>query len=285
MSPQDPNTPSRLAPAADFPPLGRVCRLGLATRGNTHLPREGVEEAVRRGVNYFNGPGAGHRDGLTEAVRAMSPEQRSRIRLAAQFQARSASEAREELAEILADFNTSYIDVLTYYYVEEEDEWETILAEDGAATELSEAKKAGKVRAIGVTTHQRPLAAKIAQNGRVDLLMIRYNAAHRGAESEVFPVTGKQNLPVVAYTALRWGAMMGPTPDDPEDFTPPSAPDCYRYVLENPHVTVALAAPNCLAELEEDLAILDDWRGLTKEQREALNTHGQRVRRWGGAFP
>ena len=35
--------------------------------------------------------------------------------------------------------------------------------------------------------------------------MIRYNAAHRGAEREVFPVTEALGLPVIAYTALRWG--------------------------------------------------------------------------------
>jgi hypothetical protein len=33
--------------------------------------------------------------------------------------------------------------------------------------------------------------------------MVRYNAAPRGAERDVFPVTGALGLPVITYTALR----------------------------------------------------------------------------------
>ena len=31
-----------------------VCRLGLATRGNTHLTRDDVLLALDRGLNYWN---------------------------------------------------------------------------------------------------------------------------------------------------------------------------------------------------------------------------------------
>ena len=62
--------------------------------------------------------------------------------------------------------------------------------------------------------------------------MIRYNAAHRGAEREVFPVTDALGLPVIAYTALRWGGLLRPTPDDPPGFVVPPAPAWYRFVLQ-----------------------------------------------------
>ena len=37
--------------------------------------------------------------------------------------------------------------------------------------------------------------------------MIRYNAAHRGAETEVFPATDAAGLPVIAYAGLRMGRL------------------------------------------------------------------------------
>ena len=40
------------------------------------------------------------------------------------------------------------------------------------------------------------------------MLMIRYNAAHRGAESDVFPVTDALGTPVVTFTGLRWKDLM-----------------------------------------------------------------------------
>ena len=80
------------------------------------------------------------------------------------------------------------------------------------------------MRRLGVTSHQRPLAATMAASGLLDCVMVRYNAAHRGAERDVFPVTTARGLPVIAYTATRWGALLRPTPDDPPDFAPPASP-------------------------------------------------------------
>jgi aryl-alcohol dehydrogenase-like predicted oxidoreductase len=141
------------------------------------------------------------------------------------------------------------------------------------------------VRRLGITTHQRPLAAAAARGGKLDLLMLRYNAAHRGAENEVFPTTDPLDMPVIAYTALRWGGLLRPTPDDPPGFTPPAAPLWYRFVLQNPSVTVTLAAPHDRRELEEDLTVLDATGPLAEEEYERLAEHGRRVRRHAGNFP
>src|SRR5207302_5497932 len=118
------------------------------------------------------------------------------------------------------------------------------------------ARRDGVVRRLGLTTHQRGLAAEAAHSGYLDTLMIRYNAAHRGAEREVFPVADALGLPVIAYTALRWGALLQPTPEDPPGFRVPLAPDWYRFVLQSPSVAVTLAAPHTRAELEQDLEVL-----------------------------
>jgi len=40
-----------------------VCRLGLATRGNTHLASQDVAHAIDRGINYLNW--CGHPDGMS----------------------------------------------------------------------------------------------------------------------------------------------------------------------------------------------------------------------------
>ena len=124
----------------------------------------------------------------------------------------------------------------------------------------------------------------MAESGLLDAVMIRYNAAHRGAERDVFPVTRRLGLPVIAYTALRWGALLRPTPDDPAGFSVPRAPDWYRFVLQHPAVAVTLAAPQTRAELEEDLRVLEADGPLAEEAYAALAAHGERVRRHAGSF-
>jgi len=267
---------------ADLGSLGRVGRLGLSTRGNTSLAAADVLEAFRRGVNFFNW--CGHPDGLSEAVRGLGPLRRQVI-VSVQVGARDAAGARQELERCLGELGTGYIDVVTYYYLESQDEWDQIHATGGAAEYLEEQRRNGVVRAIGATTHQRRLAAKLARDRGIDLLMIRYNAAHRAAEREVFPVATKLEVPIVAYTCLRWGALLEPTAEDPEGFSPPPAPDWYRFVLCHRAVTVALMAPNGRRELEEDLTLVDDWHGCDASEYTRLREHGDRVHRNAGGFP
>jgi len=177
------------------------------------------------------------------------------------------------------------VDVLTFYYVEQPAEWAEICAPGGALEYCEAARREGRVRLLGLTSHQRRLAAEAARSGRLDMLMFRYNAAHRGAETEVFPVTTSLGLPAVVYTCLRWGALPRGTPDDPPDFAPPPAPLWYCFALQHPAVTVALMAPDNRAELDEDLAVLGATGPLPEAEYERLAAHGRRVRQHGGSFP
>ena len=184
----------------------RVLRLGLSTRGNTHLSSSDVRLAMDRGVNYLNW--CGYEDGLSRAVARLSREKREKVVVACQFSARSAVAAASELAEVLQTLDTDYLDIPTFYYVESEPEWEEICSPGGSLETLTRAKEEGRIRMVGLISHQRHLAARWAGSGLLDLLMIRYNAAHRGAEEDVFPgypATGYSggglHLPALASSA------------------------------------------------------------------------------------
>ncbi len=259
-----------------------VCRLGLATRGDNALEPADVRRAVDRGVDFLNWCGVP--DALSETVASLGPR-RADVVVCVQFEARTAADAREELGRILDQLRTDYVDVLTFYYVEAAEEWEQIREPGGALEYCVEAQRSGRVRLLGLTSHQRPLAAGIARGGDLDLLMIRYNAAHRGAEQDVFPTTQALGMPVVVYTCLRWGALLRGTPDDPPGFAPPRPPAWYRFALQHPGATVALMAPSSAAELDEDLTVLEAPGPLSPENYESLAAHGRRVRRHAGQFP
>src|SRR5207249_3864492 len=137
-------------------------------------------------------------DGLRDAIANLGSKRRE-IMVCVQFEARTAREAESELRQLFNDLHTDYIDALTFYYVEEPAEWQQIVGPGGALEYCRQAQRDGKVRLLGLTSHQRPLAAEAARSGYLDLLMIRYNASHRGAETEVFPVTDARGMPVVVY--------------------------------------------------------------------------------------
>jgi aryl-alcohol dehydrogenase-like predicted oxidoreductase len=277
--------PFLLTPARAF---GRpVCRLGLASYGETGLTPEDVLQALDRGVDFLNWQGLaeGFPGGTaySEAVASLGAE-RQRVVVCVQFGARNSTVAATELRSLLALLQTDYIDAVTLYYVEKPEEWDELTSATGAVPYLRDAKREGVIRRLGITSHQRKFAARMAASGLLDLVMIRYNAAHRGAERDVFPVTQELGLPVIAYTALRWGALLRPTPEDPAGISVPRAPAWYRFVLQNPAVAVTLAAPQSRAELEEDLEILEATGPLRDEEFLALAEQGERVRRNAGRF-
>ncbi len=268
-------------------PTKPVCRLGLASRGDTALTPDDVLFALEHGVHFLNWPGVADSPGGADSISAVVAglgRQRDSVVVCVQFGTRTAAEAASELHSILGTLKTDHVDILTCYYVEEAEEWQALTGPGGVLEYLQAARRDGVVRKIGITSHQRPLAAQAAASGLLDLLMIRYNAAHRGAETDIFPITDRLGVPIIAYTALRWGALLRPTPVDPPGFAVPRAPDWYRFVLQSPSVAVVLAAPENRAELEEDLQVLQQG-SLTDSEYERLARHGERVRQSAGRFP
>lgn len=259
-----------------------VLRLGLATRGNTHLLKDDLLLALEQGVNYWNW--CGYLDGMGEAIQQLGPRRKD-IVVAVQLEAREGTAAQRELETRLKQLKTDYLDVVTFYYVESSQEWRQLLAPGGALKALQNAKQQGLLRMMGLTTHQRALAAEVLRSRLLDLLMVRYNAAHRGAETEIFPLAHELRSPLVTFTALRWKGLLKRTREDPRGFIPPGAREWYRFVLSRPEVSVVLMAPNDRTELVENLRLLRDWRKPGAEELALLREHGDRVRKRAGAFP
>src|SRR5262245_40111555 len=145
---------------------------------------------------------------------------------------------------------------------------------DGIAEELVKLREEGKVRAIGVSIHDRPRAGKLAESSPLDLLMIRYNAAHPGAEKDIFPHLREGKPSIMAYTGTAWRRLL----KKPKawDGAAMSAGDCYRFQLSSPHVDVALTGPASWAQMEENLAGLEKGP-LTPDEATWMREYGRVV--------
>ena len=118
-------------------------------------------------------------------------------------------------------------------------------------------RERGMFRYLAVSGHNRPLFPNLAADSRYDLFHVRYNAAHRGAEAEVFPKFPVENRPgMVTYTATRWGDLLK-TKKMPPGEASLSGADCYRFVLSNPEVDVCMTGPGSTGEMREALRALD----------------------------
>jgi aryl-alcohol dehydrogenase-like predicted oxidoreductase len=120
-------------------------------------------------------------------------------------------------------------------------------------------KEEGKVRFLCVSGHNRGVLGEMAARPDLpfDVYMVRYNAAHTGAEQDIFPCLQKENPPgIMTFTATRWGQLMQRRRVPPGE-EPLTAADCYRFVLSNPAVDLCMTGPRTAEELEGGLEALE----------------------------
>src|SRR5204863_288051 len=164
-------------------------------------PDADIRAALDRGVNYLYYTTRGD---MTAAAREGFKRDRDRLVIAATplvgffgFSVRSGAE------RLLKKLGTDYLDIYQLGWLGVASAWT-----DGTLRELRHLKESGKVRALGVSIHDRERAGRLADDSPLDLLMIRYNMAHPGAERDIFPHLAKRKPALVAYTATRWRKLL-----------------------------------------------------------------------------
>jgi aryl-alcohol dehydrogenase-like predicted oxidoreductase len=178
---------------------------------------------------------------------------------------------RKSLEKHLRKLKTDYIDVFLFLGVMREKEFP-----ESVRDELYQLREEGKVKTIGLSTHNRKFAGKLVADGAIDVAMVRYNAAHRGAEEDIFPHLENHDPGVISYTATRWRYLLKPPKNWPKNEQVPSAAMCYRFVLSNPHVDVCLTAPANLAQFEENISSLEQGP-LNDEEMAFMRKFGDAV--------
>ncbi|MCE2461599.1 MAG: hypothetical protein J4F38_12585 [Pseudomonadales bacterium] len=135
------------------------------------------------------------------------------------------------------------------------------------------------VRFMSLSSHNRPMLPQLLDlyargESPYELLMLRYNGVHRGAEKDVFPFVPESGPKptIMTYTATRWGHLVDPD-KMPDGEAPVSARDCYRYSLSHPAIDMVLCGPANAVQMDEAIAAME--RGpLEPDERERIERIG-----------
>ena len=243
----------------------RVFRLGLAA--NFGIEEAGIRSAFERGINYVY---LTQRGAMAAPLKEAIKRDRDKLVIAAgPLVGYFGGSIRRSAERLLKKLDLEYLDVFQLM-------WLGVGSAFTEATlkELRHLKETGKARALAVSIHDRERAGRLAQDSPLDLLMIRYNAAHPGAERDIFPHLAARNPNLVAYTATRWRKLL----KRPKGWTGEvmTAGDCYRFCLSSPHVDVVLTGPASTEQLDQNLAALE--RGpLTPDEDKWMREFGRVV--------
>jgi len=252
----------------DVPAFGRkVFRLGLAT--NYGISGEDLDWALEQGINYIFWPPNARR--MIKPLKMALKRDRESILLASgPTIGYFGGSIRRGCERLLKKLGTDYLDVFQLFWLGRASAWSK-----STMDALVSLKESGMVRSIGVSIHDRRRAGELAEESPLDLLMIRYNAAHPGAERDIFPLLEKRRPAIVAYTATRWRGLL----KRPKEWIGPvmTAGDCYRFCLSSPHVDLVLTGPKNRQELRENLRELRERGPLSEEETRWIRDFGQVV--------
>lgn len=233
--------------------LGRtglqVSRLGIGAGYN--VPATAVEKAYREyGVNYFYW--GSRRSRMREAIRGLARTERGKIVVVLQSYDHLGPFVARSTEKGLRALGLDYVDILLLG-------WWNRRPRERVLEEAVRLKEQGKARFIAMSGHNRRLFGELAPRTdlAIDIFMVRYNAAHRGAETEIFPFLPERNRPgIVSYTATCWGKLLKAQKMPPGE-RPLTSAECYRFVLSDPNVDLCLCGPRSDREMDEALLALD----------------------------
>ncbi len=253
--------------------LGRtgleVSRLGIGS--GYGVPAAAVEKAFHEhGVNYLYWS-LRKRAGMADAIRNLAPQHRDELVVALQTYDHLGWFMEGGVEKSLKKLGLDYADVLILG-------WFNRRPRRGILDRALELKERGLVRWLALSGHHRPLFGELARDpdNPIDVFMTRYNAAHRGAEQDIFPHLPASGRPgLTAYTATRWGQLLQAKrmPDGEAPMTPS---ECYRFALASEHVDLVLTGPDNAEQMDQALEALDA-PPLSDEELQRIRRIGDHV--------
>ncbi len=236
--------------------LGRtglmVSRIGLAS--GYGVPTAAIEKAFHEyGINYLwlSFLKRGH---MVRAIRNLAPKHRDELCIVLAWPAFASFFLQNFVERWLKKLKIEQVDLMVLQDQRKPPDHKLV-------DRLHRLRDSGKVRFMGMSSHERPLLGKIAcgeVKAPVDFFQVRYNAVHSGAEQDIFPHLPQENRPgIVIFTPTCWGKLLKPKLM-PEGERPLAPADCYRFVLTHPDVNVCVTGPSTTAQMEDNLKALDD---------------------------
>ncbi len=257
-------------------PLGKtglevsIMGLGGARIGNLD-DGKAAQDIVRRcydlGVNYFDTAAAGaYGLSQTRYGAALGPV-RDKVVISTKTRHRTATQAQLDLDQSLANMKTDRIDLYQIHNVINDEDIEFIFARNGVMEMVERARKAGKIRFVGVTGHTDPkvlnkiLGMYPFASVLMPLSVTDGGNSQKSFESETLPVARQKGMGVIAMKTLGAGAIL--------KNKAASVEECLRYAWSLP-VSTAILGCDQIPHVEGNIALAKSAKPMTALEMDAL---------------
>jgi predicted aldo/keto reductase-like oxidoreductase len=164
-------------------------------------------------------------------------------------------EANLELS--LKRLDTDYIDLYQFHGINDAATLKKITdPENGLYKVFEKAKKAGKIRHIGITCHQMDTAKAAVKTDKFETIMFPFNFITSEPAEELLPLCRKHDVGFIVMKPLAGGML-------------DNATLCFKYLLQFPDV-VSIPGIEKISELEEIYKLYDSAAKLTPADKKKM---------------
>lgn len=210
-----------------------------------------VEQAADLGINYFD-TARGYQNGNNERmVGTALKKYRKNLHLSSKTSAKTGPEAVEHLETSLRELGTDYLDI---WYLHGRSRIEQIT--DDLLEVQAKAKKEGKIRFSGVSTHtnMETLIPALAKQGAIDVVLTSYNFTMGPGIAQAIDQANAAGMGVVAMKVMA-GGFRRVQPGNPlydKLKTEGTMLAALKWVLRNPKIHTTIPSITDVDQLEED---------------------------------
>lgn len=267
-TPQAPKTAAAAAPQSS----GRVFR----TLGKTGLKvtsvgfgcmvtsdESVVSRAVDMGITYFDTARVYGRGNNERMVGSALKGKREKVILSSKSTARTAAEAREHLDTSLKELGTDHLDI---WYMHFRDDPASI--SDELIPVWEDAKKQGKIRHIGVSTHNpNAIADRVLHAGKIEVVLSTYNFAIGSANDAAYERFEDAGIGLVAMKVMAPASRAFGFKTGGEHSKRPGGPlAALKWVLRNRRFGTTIPSMTDMEQLEENFRAMSEPFGASDEK-------------------
>lgn len=163
-----------------------------------------------------------------------------------------------ELEISLKNLKTDWIDVYQLHSISTHEAWEQVSAQNGALHALYEARDEGKIRHLGITSHNASVLQEILETNNIfETIMIPYNYISTIAAEKLLPLCKKMDIGTVIMKPFGGGVFSSPKVS-------------LKYVLANKNVDIVIPGMFNPIEVEENIATASGSYHLNAEERSII---------------
>lgn len=107
---------------------------------------------------------------------------------------RNLAEVKAGFEEMLSQLQTDYIDIGMIHYVDAMDDWKRVV-DGGVLQYVTELKKEGRIRHIGMSSHNPQVALEAVKSGLIEVLMFSVNPCYdRSPQARMWRSCGRRKI-------------------------------------------------------------------------------------------